>query len=94
MSEMAEAIKELVEQKGLSAESVMSTIENMLKAVYKRTYGTNANAVVVFEKDENDIPVDVTIYSRKEVIDGGEDIDDVFDFVDYAYLLLCFGWCS
>ncbi|MDE6068398.1 MAG: transcription termination/antitermination protein NusA, partial [Treponemataceae bacterium] len=60
MSEMAEAIKELVEQKGLSAESVMSTIENMLKAAYKRTYGTNANAVVVFEKDENDIPVDVT----------------------------------
>ncbi|MBD5436932.1 MAG: transcription termination/antitermination protein NusA [Treponema sp.] len=79
MSEMAEAIKELVEQKGLSAESVMSTIESMLKAAYKRTYGTNANAVVVFEKDENDIPVDVTIYSRKEVIDGGEDIDDVFD---------------
>ncbi|MDE5776139.1 MAG: transcription termination/antitermination protein NusA, partial [Treponemataceae bacterium] len=79
MSEMAEAIRDLIEQKGLSAESVMSTIENMLKAAYKRTYGTNANAVVVFEKDENDIPVDVTIYSRKEVIDGGEDIDDVFD---------------
>ncbi len=79
MSEMAEAIRELIEQKGLSPESVMLTIENMLKAAYKRTYGTNANAVVVFEKDENDIPVDVTIYSRKEVIDGGEDIDDVFD---------------
>lgn len=65
-SEMAEAIRQLTQEKGISEESVRSTIENMLKAAYKRTYGTADNAVVVFEDDMSD----VTIYSRKQVVDG------------------------
>src|SRR5574344_1962517 len=65
-SEMAEAIRQLTQEKGISEESVRTTIENMLKAAYKRTYGTADNAVVVFEDDMSD----VTIYSRKQVVDG------------------------
>lgn len=38
----------------------------MLKAAYKRTYGTADNAIVVFEDDLSD----VKIYSRKQVVDG------------------------
>ena len=65
-SEMAEAIRQLIQEKGISEDSVKATIESMLKAAYKRTYGTADNAVVVFEDDMSD----VTIYSRKQVVDG------------------------
>ena len=65
-SEMGEAIRQLMQEKGSSEDSVKLTIENMLKAAYKRTYGTSDNAVVVFEDDLSD----VTIYSRKTVVDG------------------------
>lgn len=65
-SEMGEAIRQLMQEKGISEDSVKMTIENMLKAAYKRTYGTADNAVVVFEDDLSD----VKIYSRKLVVDG------------------------
>ncbi|MCR4626732.1 MAG: transcription termination factor NusA [Treponema sp.] len=65
-SEMAEAIRQLVQEKGISEESVKMTIENMLKAAYKRTYGTAENAIVKFEDDLSD----VSIYSRKTIVDG------------------------
>ena len=64
--EMGEAIRQLMQEKGITEDSVKLTIENMLKAAYKRTYGTSDNAVVVFEDDLSD----VTIYSRKTVVDG------------------------
>ncbi len=67
---MAEAIRELMEERNLSPESVKQTMEVMLKAAYKRAHGTNENAVVVFDEDESGIPTDVTLYSRKEVVDG------------------------
>ena len=66
MSEMAEAIRELIQAKGYSEESVRQTIENALKAAYKRTYGTSENAIVKFEDDMSD----VAIFSRKTVVDG------------------------
>ena len=66
MSEMAEAIRELIQAKGYSEESVRQTIENALKAAYKRTYGTAENAIVKFEDDMSD----VAIFSRKTVVDG------------------------
>lgn len=66
MSEMAEAIRALIDEKGYSEESVKQTIENALKAAYKRTYGTSDNAIVKFADDMSD----VSIYSRKTVVDG------------------------
>ena len=66
MSEMAEAIRQLIQEKGYSEESVRQTIERALKAAYKRTYGTDENAIVKFEDDMSD----VKIYSRKVVVDG------------------------
>lgn len=66
MSEMAEAIRQLIEEKGYSEESVRQTIERALKAAYKRTYGTDENAIVKFNDDMSD----VSIFSRKVVIDG------------------------
>ena len=64
-SQMAEAIRQL-QDNGYTKEAVLNTIENMLKAAYKRTFGTNVNAVVQFNEDETD----VAIYSRKVIVDG------------------------
>ena len=66
MSEMAEAIRALISEKGYSEDSVKQTIEKALKAAYKRTYGDDENAIVKFNDDMSD----VSIYSRKVVVDG------------------------
>ena len=66
MSEMADAIRELIETKGFSADSVRQTIENAIKAAYKRTFGTADNCIVKFADDMSD----VTVYSRKKIVDG------------------------
>lgn len=66
MSEMAEAIRALIDEKGYSEMSVRQTIESALKAAYKKTYGTSDNAIVKFADDMSD----VAIYSRKTVVDG------------------------
>ena len=63
---MAEAIRALISEKGYSEDSVKQTIEKALKAAYKRTYGDDENAIVKFNDDMSD----VSIYSRKVVVDG------------------------
>lgn len=65
-SEMADAIRELMQEKGYSEEAVKQIIESALKAAYKKTYGTDENAIVKFNDDMSD----VSIYSRKTVVDG------------------------
>lgn len=66
MSEMADAIRELTQEKGFSLDSVKQTIENTLRAAYKRTFGTADNCVVTFADDMSD----VTVASRKTIVDG------------------------
>ena len=66
MSEMAEAIRELIEEKGVSEESVKQTVESALKAAYKKTFGTADNCEVQFADDLSD----VSVYSRKVIVDG------------------------
>ena len=78
-SSMAEAIKELVEERGLSPDAVKLAVEKMLKAAYKRAHGTDENAVVVFDEDESGIPTDVTLYSRKIVVDEDNYYDPVIE---------------
>jgi transcription termination/antitermination protein NusA len=65
-AEMAEAIRQLVQEKGIDEDLVFRMIEDTLKAAYKRKFGTNDNAVVTF----NDSHTDVSIYSRKTIVDG------------------------
>ena len=78
MSEMAEAIRQLIQEKGYSEDSVKTIIENALKAAYKRTYGTSDNAIVKFNDDMSD----VSIYSRKTVVDGVYDPVTEIEFED------------
>ncbi|BDC96180.1 transcription termination factor NusA [Treponema saccharophilum] len=66
MSQMSEAIQQLVQEKGLSIDSIKQMLEMSLKAAYKRAFGTAENCVVKFEDDMSD----VAVYSRKTIVDG------------------------
>src|SRR5574344_3066824 len=66
MSEMADAIRALSAEKGISEDSIKSTVENTIKAAYKRTFGTSDNCIVKFNDDLSD----VSVYSRKTIVDG------------------------
>ncbi len=65
-SNIAEALSEFVQQKGISEDSVLKMIEETLKAAYKRKFGRSDNAVVKFSDDHTE----VSIFSRKIVVDG------------------------
>ena len=66
MSEISEAIRELIEEKGVSVESVKQTVESAIKAAYKKTFGTADNCEVHFADDLSD----VSVYSKKVIVDG------------------------
>ena len=65
-SQMAEAIRQLIQEKGLPEKAVLTMIEDTLKAAYKREFGTNENAIVEFAEDLSE----VYLYSKKIVVDG------------------------
>ncbi|MCF7929096.1 MAG: transcription termination factor NusA [Spirochaetales bacterium] len=68
-SELAEAIRLLVQDRGVSEELIKTTIEQFLLAAYKKRFGTEENAVVRFS-DEGD---DVTIFAKKQIVEEVED---------------------
>ena len=55
MSEMSEAIRELIEEKGVSVESVKQTVESAIKAAYKKTFGTADNCEAHFQAALSDV---------------------------------------
>lgn len=78
MSEMADAIRALQTEKGISEDSIRQTIENMIKAAYKRTYGTYDNCIVRFS---DDLTV-VKVYARKTIVDGVYDPSQEIELED------------
>lgn len=64
-AQLAEAIRQLVSDKGISEDLIMTTIEEFLLAAYKRKFGHDDNAVVRFSDDGQD----VTLYAQKEIVD-------------------------
>lgn len=65
-SDMSEAIRQLVQDRGISEELVLKTIENTLLAAYKRRYGNAENAIVRFSDDNRE----VAIFAQKKIVDG------------------------
>jgi len=63
--ELYEAIRLLVQDRGISEELIRKTIEEFLLAAYKKKYGTSDNAVVRFSEDDQD----VTIYAQREIVE-------------------------
>lgn len=68
-SEMSEAINQLINEKGISEDLIVKTIEEALMAAYKKKYGTNENAVVRFRDNWEG----VDIFAKKVIV---EDLDD------------------
>lgn len=73
MSELSDAIKSMVEEKGISQELVLDTIKQTLLATYRRKFGTDENAVVTFAEDLSS----VELASRKVVVDEDNYYDEV-----------------
>ncbi|GHV77062.1 transcription termination/antitermination protein NusA [Spirochaetia bacterium] len=65
-TDMSEAIHQLIQDRGMSEELVLRTIEDTLLAAYKRKFGNADNAIVRF----NDTNTEVSIYAQKKVVDG------------------------
>jgi N utilization substance protein A len=70
-SELSQAIKQLVQERGIPEDLVMSTIENFLLAAYKKKYGVVDNAVVRFSDDS----MEVTLFAKKKIVPD-DDMDD------------------
>jgi N utilization substance protein A len=66
---MAEAIRQLINEKGISEDLILKTLEDALLAAYKKKYGTNENAVVRFRDDYEG----VDIFAKKTIV---EELDD------------------
>lgn len=68
-SEMAEAIRQLIFDKGISEDLVLKTIEDALLAAFKKRFGTSENAVIRFKDDYDG----VEILAKKTIV---EEVDD------------------
>lgn len=70
LTEFSEAIRAIVAEKGISSELVHSVIEEFLKAAYKKTFGTDENAVVQIDEEGG-----ARIFAKKTVVED----DDLYD---------------
>jgi N utilization substance protein A len=68
-TELTDAIRALVQERGISEDLIQKTIEEFLVAAYKKRFGTADNAVVKFNEDDGG----VVLYAQKEIV------DDVYD---------------
>ncbi|MGM0431662.1 MAG: transcription termination factor NusA [Spirochaetota bacterium] len=66
---LGDAIRGLVDDRGISEELIQKTIEDFLIAAYKRKFGTAENAVVTFSPNGED----VSLYARKTIVEEVED---------------------
>ncbi len=83
-SGLADAIRGLVQDRGIPEELVRKTIEDFLIAAYKKKFGTTENAVVRFSDDG----AEVALFSQKEIVEEVEDptteiaLDEALEYND------------
>ncbi len=65
---IADAVRQLVHNKGISEELIMTIVKEALLAAYRKRFGSTDNAVTIENPDIGDI----AIYSKKEVVDEVE----------------------
>jgi N utilization substance protein A len=68
---MSQAIRQLNQDRGISEELILRTIENTLIAAYKHRFGNADNAVVKFDEDN----MEVSIFAQKKIVEQ----DGVYD---------------
>jgi N utilization substance protein A len=74
-SDLSQAIKQLVQERGIPEDLVMSTIENFLLAAYKKKFGVVDNAVVRFSDDGTE----VTLFAKKKIVLDDDLEDPVYE---------------
>ena len=74
-SELAEAIKNFEEEKGISHELALKTIEEIVLAAYKKKFGTTDGVEVKFSDNEDDVYLQVKKKIVDDVIDDTTEID-------------------
>ncbi len=70
-SGLADAIRSIVQDRGISEDLVMKTIEDFLLAAYKKKFGHADNAVVRFDEEGDE----VALFAKKQIV------EDVYDEV-------------
>jgi len=78
-SELSEAIRNLVNERGISKDVVIETVKDVLLAAYKRKFGTSDNAVVEFNEETDS----VDLYAIKEIVDD-DDFDGMHDEISLS----------
>lgn len=68
---MAEAIRQLISEKGISEELIVNTLQEALLAAYKKKFGTSENAVIRFKENYEG----VDIYAKKVIVEE-DDLED------------------
>lgn len=64
-----EALHQIATEKGITREVIEEIVESAMISAYKKQYGSNSNAKVVFDRDKNT----VNIVSRKMVVNSPRD---------------------
>ena len=72
-NELGEAIRTLVNERGISEDLVLETIKGFLLAAYKRKFGSSDNAVIQFNETNDD----VQLFARKMIVDDDEYDGDI-----------------
>lgn len=67
-----QALRDLEEEKGISGDTFISTLETALTSAYKRNYGEAKNAKVKIVPEKNTIK----IYSYKTIVEKPEEVED------------------
>jgi N utilization substance protein A len=70
-TDLGDAIRMYVQEKGVAEELVLKTIEESILAAYKRKFGTQENAVVRF----NDEGTEMTVFAKKRIVED-DDLED------------------
>jgi transcription termination factor NusA len=70
-TDMSQAIRQLQQDRGISEELILKTIENTLLAAYKQRFGDADNAVVKFDEES----MEVSIFAQKVIVEQ----DGVYD---------------
>ncbi len=72
-TDLSEAIRSMVAEKNISEDLVLNTIEEILRAAYKRKFGTEENAVIEFNEDYTS----VELSARRKIVDDDEWYNEV-----------------
>ena len=74
-SGLAEAIRIFEEEKGISHELALKTIEDTMLAAYKKKFGTVEGVEVKFTDDESEVYLQVKKKIVDDVVDDAVEID-------------------